>query len=239
MKAMILAAGHGTRMRPLTDHTPKPLLNVGNKPLVVWHIEKLKQAGFEDIIINIAWFGDQIPKALGDGSQFGVKLHYSDEQKEGALETAGGIIKALPLLCNEDNDETFLVVNGDVWCDYTYSNKSPLKENDLAHLILVNNPEHNPEGDFALINEPTHAQDNQQRVDVEGPTKYTFSGIGYYHPNLFKSLPQGKHPLAPILRNAMLNKQVSGEHFTGDWRDIGTPERLAQLDSDLIKQNAK
>jgi len=224
MKAMILAAGHGTRMRPLTDHTPKPLLTVAGKPLIIWHIEKLKQAGFQDIVINIAWLGYQIPKALGDGAQFGVTLHYSDEQKEGALETAGGIIKALPLLAGGESDEPFLVINGDVWCDIDYSNKNPLKGNIQAHLILVNNPQHNPEGDFSL---------NESNVRNEGSKKYTFSGIGYYHPELFKCLPWGKRPLAPILREAMQDNKVSGELFSGDWRDIGTPERLAELDADL------
>ena len=226
MKAMILAAGHGERMRPLTDHTPKPLLEVGGKPLIVWHIENLKEAGFEDIVINIAWLGDLIPAALGDGSKFGVNLHYSDEQQEGALETAGGIIKALPLL----GDETFLVVNGDVWCDFPYSNISPLEKDDLAHLVLVNNPEHNPTGDFALDNERV-----TEEVDVIGGSKYTFSGIGYYHPDFFKNLEQGKRPLAPLLREKMREDKVSGEHFTADWRDIGTPERLLELDKEISK----
>ena len=226
MKAMILAAGHGERMRPLTDHTPKPLLEVGGKPLIVWHIENLKEAGFEDIVINIAWLGDLIPAALGDGSKFGVNLHYSDEQQEGALETAGGIIKALPLL----GDENFLVVNGDVWCDFPYSNISPLEKDDLAHLVLVNNPEHNPTGDFALDNERV-----TEEVDVKGGNKYTFSGIGYYHPDFFKNLEQGKRPLAPLLREKMREDKVSGEHFTADWRDIGTPERLLELDKEISK----
>ena len=220
MRAMILAAGHGTRMRPLTDHTPKPLLDVGGKPLIQWHIENLRQAGFRDIVINIAWKGAQIPQALGDGSRFGVNLYYSDEQKEGALETAGGIVKALPLL----GDKTFLVVNGDVWCDFQYSNSSPIENNDLAHLILANNPEHNPGGDFSLEN---------QRINNEGNNPLTFSGIGYYHPDLFSKLPYGKRPLAPLLREAMKTSQISGEHFTGDWRDIGTPERLAELNNEF------
>ena len=224
MKAMILAAGHGTRMKPLTNHTPKPLLKVGGKPLIVWHIEKLKKAGFKNIIINIAWLGDQIPKALGDGSQFGVNLEYSDEQKDGALETAGGIIKALPFF----DGKPFLVVNGDVWCDYEYSNSNPLKAGKLAHLILVNNPEHNPEGDFALSN---------KAIKTEGKNKHTFSGIGYYHPDLFKALPQGKRPLAPLLREVMDNDKVTGEYFKGDWRDIGTPERLVELDKLLNTQD--
>jgi len=222
MKAMILAAGHGTRMKPLTDHTPKPLLKVGDKPLIVWHIEKLKQAGFKDIIINIAWLGDQIPKALGDGSQFGINLQYSDEQKDGALETAGGIIKALPFF----DDKPFLVVNGDVWCDYPLTNINPLTDNKTAHLILVNNPEHNSDGDFSL---------NNTVVTTEGKNKHTFSGIGYYHPDLFKDFSQGKRPLAPLLREAMDNGKVTGEYFKGDWRDIGTPERLKELDQFLNK----
>ena len=219
MKAMILAAGHGTRMRPLTDHTPKPLLPAGGKPLIVWHIEKLARAGFRDIIINLAWLGWKIPAALGDGSRWNVTLHYSDEQHEGALETAGGILKALPLL----GDAPFLVVNGDVWCDYPCQPYN-LAEHDLAHLVLVNNPTHNLQGDFSLGN---------GRVARTGEPRYTFSGIGYYHPALFAELTPGKHPLAPLLRAAMQAGQVSGEHFSGDWRDIGTPERLAELDQDL------
>ncbi|MEH6458031.1 MAG: nucleotidyltransferase family protein [Cocleimonas sp.] len=229
MKAMILAAGRGDRMRPLTDHTPKPLLEVGGKPLIVWHIENLKKAGFEDIVINIAWLGDKIPAVLGDGSKFGVNLHYSDEQQEGALETAGGIIKALPLLCEELDDEPFLVVNGDVWCNFPYSNISPLPKDglgDLAHLVLVNNPEHNPKGDFDL---------NDTRLNQSGDNKFTFSGIGYYHPDLFKNLEQGKRPLAPLLREKMRENLISGELYTGDWRDIGTPTRLKKLDRALLR----
>jgi MurNAc alpha-1-phosphate uridylyltransferase len=221
MKAMILAAGLGTRMRPLTDHTPKPLLPAGGKPLIVWHIEKLAQAGFRDIIINLAWLGWKIPEALGDGSRWNVALHYSDEQHEGALETAGGIVKALPLL----GDEPFLVVNGDVWCDYACPQRQ-LSGNDLAHLVLVENPAHNLRGDFAL-----HAG----RVFSEGEMRYTFSGIGYYHPALFAGLAYGKRPLAPLLREAMQQGRVSGELFGGDWRDIGTPERLAELDQFLLR----
>lgn len=217
---MILAAGRGDRMRPLTDHTPKPLLEVGGKPLIVWHIENLKQAGFSEIVINIAWLGDQIPAALGDGSQFGVSLVYSDEQNSGALETAGGIIKALPLLGNDP----FLVVNGDVWCDFPYSNISPLQNDDLAHLVLVTNPEHNPNGDFAL---------NNSRMKEEGDNKNTFSGIGYYHPDLFKNLESGKRPLAPLLREHMHADKISGEIYLGDWRDIGTPVRLAELNQNF------
>ncbi|MCL4112504.1 UNVERIFIED_CONTAM: hypothetical protein GTU68_039414 [Idotea baltica] len=226
MKAMILAAGRGERMRPLTDHTPKPLLEVGGKPLIEWHIEHLKKAGFLDIVINIAWLGNQIPEVLGDGSRFGVNLVYSDEQNSGALETAGGIVKALPLLCEESSNEPFLVVNGDVWCDFPYSNINPLKNEDLAHLILVNNPEHNPNGDFEL-------ELDNSRLNEEGSNKQTFSGIGYYHPKLFNTLEAGKRPLAPLLREQMRNNKISGELFTGDWRDIGTPERLDDLNLSL------
>jgi MurNAc alpha-1-phosphate uridylyltransferase len=219
MKAMILAAGHGTRMRPLTDHTPKPLLPVGGKPLIVWHIEKLNQAVFDDIVINIAWLGEQIPQALGDGSQWGVKLSYSDEQNVGALETAGGIVKALPLL----GSDPFLVINGDVWCDFDYTSLSAPKE-CLAHLIVVPNPAHNTKGDFALDNGKLHK---------EGASKYTFSGIGYYQPALFSGLSYGKRALAPILFEAMDKDKISGELYSGDWRDIGTPERLQELDAHL------
>ena len=220
MKAMILAAGRGSRMQPLTDHTPKPLLEVGGKPLIVWQIEKLRTAGFQDIIINIAWLGDQIPETLGDGAKFGVNLHFSDEQQDKALETAGGIIKALPLLGNEP----FLVTNGDVWCDYNYTNINPINKNNLAHIILVRNPEHHSEGDFSL---------QQNHVSQHGKNKNTFSGIGYYHPELFKNLGQGNRPLGPLLRETMDSNKVSGELFDGDWRDIGTPERLDKLNKSL------
>ena len=216
MKAMILAAGRGERMRPLTDCTPKPLLEVGGKPLIVWHIEKLKNAGFEDIVINIAHLGYKISEALGDGSKWGVRLHYSDEQKGGGLESAGGIVKALPLL----GDEPFLVVNGDVWCDYEFDSSFELGVGILAHLILVSNPEHNTKGDFAL---------KKGLVYDEGSPKYTFSGIGYYSPSLFKWLEYGKRALGEVLRDTMKHDSVSGEVYNGMWRDIGTPQRLEEI----------
>ncbi|MEZ5447836.1 MAG: nucleotidyltransferase family protein [Thiolinea sp.] len=219
MKAMILAAGQGARMRPLTEHTPKPLLAVGGKPLIVWHIEKLAQAGFREIVINIAWLGEQIPAALGDGSRWTVHLQYSDEQAEGALETAGGIIKALPLL----GDEPFLVVNGDVWCDYACL-PHRLEPHDLAHLVLVPNPPHHPDGDFALA---------AGRVQLEGAPRLTFSGIGYYCAELFAGLAYGPRPLAPLLREAMQQGRVSGVCHAGEWRDIGTPQRLQALNEQL------
>jgi MurNAc alpha-1-phosphate uridylyltransferase len=215
MRAMILAAGLGTRMRPLTNHTPKPLLEVGVKPLIVWHIEQLKEAGFTEIVINVSYLGQQIIDYLGDGSMFGVSLHFSDEQEEGALETAGGIVKALPLL-----SETFLVVNGDVWTDYSYNKKFKLSSDILAHLVLVDNPPHNSEGDFYLTGTEK---------------KYTFSGIGYYSKKLFEDLDYGKQPLAPLLFEAIKTKQLTTEHFSGQWHDIGTPERLDELNEYLVK----
>jgi MurNAc alpha-1-phosphate uridylyltransferase len=220
MKAMILAAGRGERMRPLTDTMPKPLLEVGGKPLIVWHIERLAERGFKEIIINIAHLGHKIPKALGNGNQWGVTLIYSNEQEEGALESAGGIVKALPLL----GEETFLVVNGDVWCDYHFNTTQNIKEGILAHLILVPNPEHNPKGDFALEGDI-----------VKNEKVYTFSGIGYYHPKFFENVVYGKSALAPLLRQAMQSQKVSGGLYSGEWRDIGTPERLEALNDLLMR----
>ncbi len=215
MKAMILAAGRGERMRPLTDTLPKPLLEVHDKPLIVWHLEKLSQAGFEDIIINIAHLGYKIPETLGDGSAWGVNIVYSDEQKSGALESAGGIVKALPFLGNEP----FLVLNGDIFCDYNFNANFDLGSN-LAHLILVPNPQHNKNGDFGLKNACVLNDDK---------IKYTFSGIGYYNPKLFKDLDVTKSALAPLLRREIENKNISGELFSDVWHDIGTPQRLKEI----------
>jgi len=213
MKAMILAAGRGERMRPLTDVLPKPLLEVQGKALIVWHIERLAKNGFTTIVINIAHLGSQIPQFLGNGSRWGVKLLYSDEQKEGALESAGGIKKALALL----GDETFLVVNGDVFCAYEFDSSFELHDK-LAHLVLVPNPKHNPDGDFSLLNNL-----------VKNDKKYTFSGIGYYSPKLFENVSLQKSPLAPLLREAIEKSQVSGEVFNKMWHDIGTPKRLEDI----------
>ncbi|MDM5263343.1 nucleotidyltransferase family protein [Sulfurovum sp. XTW-4] len=221
MKCMILAAGSGTRMRPLTDTTPKPLLKVGGIPLIVWHIERLAHDGYTDIVINIAHLGYQIPEALGDGSEWGVNITYSDEQEEGGLETAGGIIKALPLL----GDQAFLVLNGDIWTDYDFQDHRKLAEGILAHLVLVPNPEHNPEGDFAL--DGNRVIDNRQ---------YTFSGIGYYSPKLFDGVLYGKSALAPLLRVAIKEGKVTGELYEGEWLDIGTPERLELLNAQLMNR---
>ena len=216
---MILAAGRGERMRPLTDHTPKPLLEVGGKPLIVWHIERLAAAGFAHIVINHAHLGEQIEQRLGDGSDWGVRIHYSAEGEGKALETGGGIFKALPLL----GGGPFLVVNGDVWCDVDFAALA-LAEGDLAHLVLVNNPAHNPDGDFALQGE---------RVLREGRHKLTFSGIGVYRADLFAGCQGGAFPLAPLLREAMDGGRVSGRHHPGQWLDIGTPQRLAELNAAL------
>jgi len=221
MKCMILAAGLGSRMRPLTDVTPKPLLKVGGIPLIVWHLEKLAHQGITDIVINIAHLGYQIPEALGDGSDWGVNIQYSDEQEEGGLESAGGIIKALPLL----DDDTFLVVNGDVFTDYDFQDNRHLADGVLAHLILVPNPEHNPEGDFSL--DGNLVVNNKQ---------YTFSGISYYSPKFFEGVPYGKSALAPLLREAMKEGKVTGELYEGEWLDIGTPERLERLNAELMNR---
>lgn len=214
MHAMILAAGRGKRMRPLTDHTPKPLLEVAGKPLIVHHIERLAAAGFRNIVVNHAHLGQLIEDALGDGSRWGVAISYSPEGK--ALETGGGIFKALPLL----GSGPFLVVNGDVWTDVDFAHPR-LPEGRIARLVLVDNPPHNPAGDFAL--------DNGQ-LSLEGTPRYTFSGIGIYHPALFRDCSPGAFPLAPILRAAIARGLVSGEHHPGRWLDIGTPERLQALD---------
>lgn len=221
MKCMILAAGLGSRMRPLTDVSPKPLLKVGGIPLIVWHLERLAHDGFKDVVINIAHLGHQLPEVLGDGSDWGVNIKYSDEQEEGALESAGGIVKALPLLGNK----TFLVLNGDIFTDYDFPDNRKLAEGILAHIILVPNPEHNPEGDFAL--------DGQRVIDNK---QYTFSGIGYYSPKLFEDVPYGKSGLAPLLRAAMKEGKVTGELYEGEWLDIGTPERLERLNAELMNR---
>lgn len=223
MLAMILAAGRGERMRPLTDHTPKPLLQVGGKPLIVWHIERLVQAGITDLVINHAHLGTQIERALGDGSQFGATIRYSDEGT--ALETAGGIAFALHLL----GDEPFAVVNGDIYCDYDFARLPALAEqmqrnHDAIHLVLADNPEHHPNGDFGL---------QSGRVTDEAP-KLTFSGIGIYRPALFAHIARGTAaPLAPLLRAQIALGKVSGEHHRGTWIDVGTPQRLNELDKQL------
>ena len=218
MKAIILAAGRGERMRPLTDTLPKPLLEVHSKPLIVWHIEKLAQNGFKEIVINIAHLGYKIPEYLGDGSKWGVKLLYSDEQSTEALESAGGIKKALPLL----GKDTFLVVNGDIYCEYEFDAYFKLQKDIKAHLILVPNPPHNPKGDFGVEDGLLLNDDAQM---------YTFSGIGYYHPSFFKNVELQKAPLAPLLREFTEKKLLSAEVFNKVWHDIGTPQRLENINN--------
>ena len=216
MKAMILAAGRGERMRPLTDYTPKPLLPVAGKTIIEHTINQLVAAGFDDIIINHAHLGQQIADHLGDGSRYGASIRYSAEGEQG-LETAGGIINALPLL----GDDVFLVVNGDIATDFPYAE---LKNRtvDLAHLVLVDNPEHHSQGDFAL--------DNTGQVNGTDPELWTFSGIGLYRAELFSNMPVGSSKLGPLLRQAIAAQRVTGQKFAGFWMDIGTPERLQALD---------
>lgn len=216
---MILAAGRGERMRPLTDTTPKPLLKAAGKALIEYHIERLAAAGFAELVINHAHLGAQIEAALGDGSRWGLSIRYSPEGQ--ALETGGGIFRALPLL----GTEPFLVINGDIWSDYNLAALPKLRPNDLAHLLLVENPQHNPAGDFRL---------QQGRVlNQKAPDALTFSGIGLYRPELFDGCTQGAFALAPLLRKAMDQGRVSGELYQGTWLDIGTPERLGQLEQIL------
>lgn len=217
MRAMILAAGRGERMRPLTDHLPKPLLPVGGQPLIVHHLQALRAAGVQDVVINHAWLGDKIEAELGNGQQYGLQIHYSPEGATG-LETAGGIRLAQPLL----GDAPFLVVNGDVLTDYPFASLSAaLKPGKTAHLVLVPNPPQHPRGDFAL---------QQGLAQAEGDSKFTFSGIAVYRPEFFHEVPPGSQKLAPFLRAAMARQQVSAELYQGYWADIGTPQRLADAD---------
>ena len=264
MRAMILAAGRGERMRPLTDHTPKPLLQAGGKPLIVWHIERLVHAGITDLVINHAHLGSQIEQALGDGRRFGATIRYSDEGT--ALETAGGIAYALPLLCSPSpsiplppvgegssfpspacgrgdrgEGEVFAVVNGDIYCDYDFSHLSAratalANSADMAHLVLVDNPEHNLKGDFLL-----HENRVISSVLSRQSSALTFSGIGLYKPALFANIARGtKAPLAPLLREQIALGKVSGEHYRGVWVDVGTPQRLDELDKQLrASQNVR
>lgn len=220
---MILAAGRGERMRPLTDTTPKPLLQVGGKPLIVWHLERLAEAGFKDVVINHAHLGQQIESALGDGTHWGLSISYSPEQV--ALETAGGIANSLPLL----GDEPFLVVNGDVFCDIDFAQlRDGLRPGHLAYLALVDNPPQHANGDFAL---------DDGKLLVDGRNRLTFSGVAVYDPALFKGVVRGDvAKLAPLLKEAIMRDQAAAFHHQGVWHDIGTPERLQSLDQQLRQQ---
>lgn len=220
MKAMILAAGLGNRMRPLTLYKPKPLLEVGGKALIVWHIEKLKNIGVTEIIINSAWLADVLIGTLGDGSQFGVTIRWTREDQ--GLETAGGIINALPLL----GAEPFILVNGDVWTTFDFASLLDVNLNDdLAHLVFVANPEQHPNGDFTLADGRAYTFDQQQQGE-----NLTFSGVSIIHPKMFDGLENGKRPLAPLLKQGMSDGRVSAEKMQSAWVDVGTPERLTALD---------
>jgi MurNAc alpha-1-phosphate uridylyltransferase len=216
-RAMILAAGKGERMRPLTLDRPKPLLEVGGRPLIVWHLERLAAAGVRDVVVNLSWLGHLIPAALGDGTRWGVQLHYVDEGPE-PLETGGGIRNALHLL----GDAPFVVVNGDVWTDCAIP---PLPAPGVhAHLVLVPNPEHHPRGDFAL---------ESGECRLEGAVRHTYSGIASYRPEAFRPLAPGRFPLKPLLDRAIHAGRATAELHRGRWTDVGTPARLAALDAEL------
>ncbi len=214
MKAMILAAGRGERLRPLTDTTPKPLLEIQGRPLIVRHLERLHAAGLTDIVINLSWLADKIKGYLGDGSRYGVRIRYSEEV-DGPLETGGGILNALPLL----GENPFLVINGDIYTDFPFQTlQSALKHGDLAHLVMLENPPHHPRGDFHLSADG--------RLHADGTPRLTYSGIGVHHPAFFKDCSPGKFPMLPWWREAMRSGRVSGQWYSGLWKDVGTIEAL-------------
>jgi MurNAc alpha-1-phosphate uridylyltransferase len=213
-RAMLLAAGRGKRMRPLTDQTPKPLLTVRGKPLIVYHLEQLARGGVRDVVINLAWLGPQIRAALGDGSSWGMSIRYSDEGAR-ALETGGGIFKALPWL----SGEPFLVVNADVYTDFDFATLQ-IAADAWAQLLLVPNPAHHPEGDFAL---------EQGRIVAQGTPRYTYAGIGVFRPEVFRGCQPGRFALLPLLQRAIAARRLQGEFYGGQWTDVGTAERLAAL----------
>lgn len=225
MKAMILAAGRGERMRPLTDHIPKPLLKVGGKPLIVWHLQNLAKAGFKEVVINHAHLGQQIEAALGNGNQWNLSIQYSVEAI--ALETAGGITNAMHLLTkNASQTEPFLVVNGDIYTDIDFATIK-LAPNMLAHLVLIDNPPQHPQGDFAIHN---------GLLSNKGEPMRTFSGVGVYHPSLFAQIKPGEPAkLAPLLRQAITENKATAQYYQGVWHDIGTPERLHALNKLMLK----
>jgi MurNAc alpha-1-phosphate uridylyltransferase len=217
VKAVVLAAGKGERLRPLTDTTPKPLMAVRGKPLIVHHLERLRDAGFTQLHINTSWLAEKLQTALGDGSRYGVHIHYSYEGPE-PLETGGGLFRMLPAL----GREPFLVVNGDVFTDFPFETlKHKLKPDFLAHLVMVPNPPHHPKGDFHLS--------PAGHLRQEGEPKLTYSGIGVYRADLFKGCDAGKFPLLPLFKRAMADEALSGERYVGAWSDVGTPESLASL----------
>ena len=235
MKALIFAAGLGERMRPLTERTPKPLLEAGGKPLIVWHLEKLAACGIDDVVVNTSWLADRFPQALGDGARWNLRIRYSDEGPT-PLETGGGMLHALPLL----GEAPFLLVNGDIWTDYDFA-QLPREPAGLAHLVMVDRPDHATHGDFAL--------DEDGHVRADGANRLTYAGLGVYRPQLLQgwraivAAEPGAKPgadavpprfrLAPILRAHMAQGEITGEHHRGRWTDVGTPQRLAELDAQL------
>jgi N-acetyl-alpha-D-muramate 1-phosphate uridylyltransferase len=227
-KAMILAAGLGQRMRPLTDSLPKPMLSAGGKPLLQYHLEALAKIGVSHVIINLAYLGDKIRTFVGTGERFGLNVSFSEEPEP--LETAGALLHALPLL----GDEPFIVLNGDVWTDYPLATLSDysLQDDEDAHLVLVANPEFHPAGDFS----PNHLGRLETNPDLP---KFTFAGVSLIHPRLIASYPQqrNKFPLGEVLRYGLTQNRISAEIYTGNWSDVGTPERLALLDAQLSKNN--
>ncbi|MFT6124443.1 MAG: MurNAc alpha-1-phosphate uridylyltransferase [Shewanella sp.] len=224
MKAMILAAGRGERLRPLTDSLPKPLVSVAGKPLIEYHLEKLALIGVTEVVINQAWLGHKLSEMLGDGSRWGLQINYSEETT--ALETAGGIKQALPCL----GDEPFLVINGDIFIDHlpdiSLAYQRVCQGEAQAFLWLVDNPEHHPQGDFAI--------DAQGQLTLSDEQRLTFAGLGIYHPQLFSQLPEGKQALGPLLKQAIGQQQIQGEHFDAYWCDVGTLERLDKLQRRLV-----
>lgn len=215
---MILAAGFGERMRPLTEQTPKPLLNVAGKPLIDYHLEKLARAGFREVIVNSAWLSEQLVAYLGDGRRYGLSIQHSVEAQP--LETAGGIVRALPLL----GDAPFLLVNGDVWTDLDFGALRAASP-EFAELVMVENPAHHPDGDFALSDDGL--------LREQGPSRYTFAGVSVWQPQCFAGLAEGRRPLKPLLLTLMAQERLRGRLHQGQWWDIGTPERLAALDAKL------
>jgi len=231
VRAMILAAGLGTRMRPLTDNTPKPMLVVGGKPLIVWHIEALRAASITEIVINTAWLGHKLEAALGDGRRYGVNIHWSHEPEGQPLETAGGIVQALPML----GHDPFMLVNGDIWLrKHLTPLRTALTSGRQAHLVLVDNPPHHPQGDFLLAcgaERPAGGKRHALSSREVAGQRLTYAGLAVYCPTLFQGLARGVRPLAPLLHEAIADGMVSGEYFPGPWVDVGTPERLRTLDT--------
>jgi len=215
---MVLAAGRGERMRPITDTLPKPLVPVAGKPLIGYHLSRLASAGFKEVVINLSWLGDRISAALGDGRDYGLSISYSEEGPE-PLETGGGIFRALPLL----GPGPFLVVNGDTWSDIEYGHLA-LPDGATGYLVLVPNPTHNTRGDFGI--------EGDYVVDRDGD-RFTYSGVGVYRPEFFAGCSPGKFPMLPLLKRAIAARQLRGEVHRGEWTDVGTAQRLATLDAEV------